>query len=194
MEEMNELEKIAKKILVCKKCRLWKNRKKAVPGEGNPKAKIVLVGEAPGKEENLQGRPFVGAAGKFLDELLKNAGIKREKVFITNIIKCRPPYNRTPRQDEIAACWPYLEAQLAIIKPQVVACLGNSAATTLMKKTGLKSRKITTIHGKSFAANLFGKRVERIEIVPLYHPAFAIRNARMKNILKKDFKIVARYK
>ena len=186
-----KLGKIAKEVALCRKCRLWKSRTRAVPGEGNTNAKIMLIGEAAGREEDLQGRPFVGRAGKLLDELLKGVGIKREEVFIANVIKCRPPNNRTPRKDEIKACFPYLERQIKIIKPRVIGCLGNSASAAVMKRFGLGVRKIGAIHGKIFRVkSSFGA----LGIVPLYHPAFAIYNARMKNVLKKDFNIVAKYK
>ena len=117
--EKRKLEEIEKEVLRCKKCPLWRTRTKPVVGEGDPKAKIMFIGEAPGASEDASGRPFCGAAGKVLDELLEEAGIKREEVYITNILKCRPPGNRNPKAEEIKACTPYLERQIKMIKPKI---------------------------------------------------------------------------
>ncbi|MFN3421301.1 MAG: uracil-DNA glycosylase, partial [Armatimonadota bacterium] len=119
-ERFAALEELHQQILVCTKCPLAKGRTQAVPGEGNPSAKVMFIGEAPGEQEDAQGRPFVGPAGRFLNELLALAGLSREEVFITNTVKCRPPNNRTPSNEEMAACHPYLEAQIALIQPKVI--------------------------------------------------------------------------
>ncbi|MGB9609278.1 MAG: uracil-DNA glycosylase family protein [Patescibacteria group bacterium] len=120
----NSLKKLALRIKKCKKCSLWRTRIQAVPGEGNLKAKILIIGEAPGKEEDKQGRPFCGRAGKFLDELLKIANLKRQEVFITNVVKCRPPKNRRPKKEEIEKCRPWLVEQIKILKPKLIITLG----------------------------------------------------------------------
>lgn len=190
---MEGLEKVKAEVLVCKKCPLYIEREKnkffAVPGEGNPKAKIVFIGEAPGLNEAQTGHPFCGAAGRILDELLSSVGIKREEVYITNIVKDRPPENRNPKPEEIAACSPYLDRQIEAIKPEVICTLGNFSTAYIMEKYGLKEeiQGISKIHGKVFEIkNLFGK----IKITPLYHPAVATYNANMEKVLKDDFKVL----
>ncbi len=186
---MEELKKLNKQIENCRKCRLYKTRKNAVPGEGDEKAKIMFIGEAPGFNEDKQGKPFVGQAGKIFDELLNSINLKREEIYITNILKCRPPGNRNPKEDEIKACSLYLNKQIEFIEPKIICCLGNFATTYILKKFGLKDKieGISKIHGKIFdIKNLFGE----IKIRPLYHPAVATYNGRMKDILKKDFSLL----
>ncbi len=188
-----ELKKIKDEVLNCKKCPLCKERIKdgfyPVIGEGNHQAKIIFCGEAPGLNEAKTGRPFCGAAGKILDELLESVGIKREDVYISNLIKCRPPKNRNPQKEEIEACVPYLERQIKIIKPKVICTLGNYSTAYIMEKYGLEKeiQGISKIRGKIF--NL--KNIHQsIKIIPFYHPAVATYNPNMKEILKKDFKIL----
>jgi uracil-DNA glycosylase family 4 len=184
-----ELEKIKKEVLGCKKCELYKTRNNPVIGEGSIEAKIMLVGEAPGASEDKTGRPFCGAAGEVLDELLRSTGIKREEVYIANLLKCRPPENRDPKPEEIDACVPYLERQIEVIKPEVICPLGRYSMRFLMEKYGLKEQidGISKIHGKVFESrSLF----EKIKIIPLYHPAAATYNPNLKEILKRDFSIV----
>lgn len=188
-----ELREIKSKVLNCQNCPLFKERIEnkfyPVVGEGNHQTKILFCGEAPGLNEAKTGRPFCGAAGKILDELLESAGIKREEVYITNILKDRPPGNRNPQKEEIEACVPYLERQIEIIKPEVICTLGNYSTAFIMEKYGLKDQiqGISKIHGKVFEVkNLF----QTIKIIPFYHPAVATYNANMKEILKKDFQIL----
>ncbi|MDP3996013.1 MAG: uracil-DNA glycosylase [bacterium] len=190
---MDNFEKIKSEVLACQKCPLYIEREKnnffAVPGEGTALAKIVFVGEAPGLNEAKTGRPFCGAAGKILDELLESTGIKREEVYITNIVKDRPPENRNPKPEEIIACSPYLDRQIECIKPEVVCTLGNFSTSYVMERYGLKEeiQGISKIHGKVFdIGTLFGK----MKIVPLYHPAVATYNINMKKVLEDDFKIL----
>lgn len=192
-----ELRKIKEEVLNCKKCSLSKERIKnrfyPVIGEGNHQAKIIFVGEAPGLQEAKTGRPFCGAAGKILDELLKSVGIEREEVYITNLLKCRPPENRDPQPEEIKACSPYLERQIEVIKPKVICLLGRHSMKFLMEKFGLEDQieGISKIHGNLFKSkNLF----QGITIIPFYHPAVAAYNPNMKEILLKDFKILERFK
>lgn len=190
---MNKLDEIKQEVLNCKKCLLYKTRICSVVGEGNPQTKIILVGEAPGANEAKTGKPFCGAAGKILDELLDFVGIKREEIYITNILKDRPPENRNPNKEEIEACTPYLERQIETIKPEVICTLGNYSTAFIMDKYGLKDQiqGISKIHGQIFEIkNLF----QTIKIIPFYHPAVATYNMNMKEILKKDFKVLEKFK
>ena len=192
-----ELRKIKEEVLNCKKCSLYKerveNRFYPVIGEGNHQAKIMFVGEAPGLQEAKTGRPFCGAAGKVLGELLELVGIKREEVYIANLLKCRPPENRDPQPEEIKTCSPYLERQIEIIKPKVICLLGRYSMKFLMEKFRMEAQKegISKIHGRLFESkNLF----QGIAVIPFYHPAVATYNPNMKEILAKDFKILERFK
>ncbi|MDP2648051.1 MAG: uracil-DNA glycosylase [Candidatus Yanofskybacteria bacterium] len=163
------------------------NQVHPVIGEGNHHAKIMFVGEAPGKNEALTGRPFCGAAGRILDQLLGSIGVPREEVYITNIVKDRPPSNRDPFPEEIVIYAPFLDRQIEIIQPQVIATLGRFSMAYIMNKFGLESelKSISQLHGKRFEARAsYGP----ITIVPLYHPAFAIYNASSKGTLEQDFK------
>jgi DNA polymerase len=179
-----KLEEIVEEIKACRKCSLWKTRKNPVPGEGNINAEIMVVGLGPGFNEDRLGRPFVGRAGKFLDELLTLIGIKRKEIYITNVIKCFLPDN-IATNEQIKACTPYLDKQLATIKPRIIITLGNVATSYILKKFGLKPINISKVHGKIFEVNsLLGK----IKIIPMYHPATALYNPRMKEILRKDWK------
>ena len=158
------LDEIAAEVRVCTRCRLAAGRTQAVPGEGSPDTEVVLVGEGPGQNEDRQGRPFVGAAGTMLQELLAMIGWRREDVFITNVVKCRPPNNRDPEPDEIAACRPYLEAQIRMIDPAVVVTLGNFSSKLLLDTT----TGITRLRGRAYR---WGDRV----LVPTLHPAAVLR-------------------
>jgi DNA polymerase len=173
---------ITKEILECKKCPLHKTRHKPVPGEGSLDAEIMFVGEGPGRNEDLTGRPFVGAAGKFLDELLAGIGLKRKDVFIGNVVKCRPPNNRVPLLSEIEACKPYLYAQIAIIQPKVICTLGNTPLNTLIAP----NLTIGRVHGRVFKKDGF-------TFIPLYHPAAALYHNALKGTLKEDFKKLKEY-
>ena len=175
----SELQVVHSEILECMKCDLHKNRTNAVPGEGPPDARIMFVGEGPGQNEDEQGRPFVGAAGKFLTELLESIGLKRCDVFITNIVKCRPPNNRAPRKSEIEACNPYLQSQIRLINPRIVCALGTPAITTLMGDEYSASR----FHGKPFAKG-------KVTFLPMYHPAAALYDASLKETIFHDFQIL----
>ncbi len=180
MEE--ELKKIKYQVLNCKKCPLYKKRIYPVIGGGNHQAEIMLIGEAPGFNESKTGRPFCGAAGRILDELLASARVKREDIYITNLLKCRPPQNRDPKEEEINACAPYLERQIQLINPKTICPLGNYATKYILKKYDLgdKIESISKIHGKIFEADR--------KIIPLYHPAVGLYRADMKETLKEDIK------
>ena len=188
-----DLEGIREEVLNCRKCGLYSTRTNPVVGEGNPKAKIMFVGEAPGFYEDRTGRPFCGAAGRVLDELLESIGIKREDVYISNLLKCRPPGNRDPQKEEISACAYYLERQIEIIKPKIICPLGRYSMRFLMEKYGLKDEvePISRIHGKVFElSSLF----QEIKIIPLYHPAVATYNINMKEVLKRDFRVLEKFR
>ncbi len=184
-----QLRNIKDEIVAAKNSPLYdfriKNNFLPVIGEGNHCAKIMFIGEAPGKNEALSGRPFCGAAGKILDELLQSIGLDRKEVYITNIVKDRPPFNRDPLPEEIEFCAPFLMRQIEIIKPEIIATLGRFSMAYIMEKFGLMSelKSISIMHGKTFVAG-------GIKIIPLYHPAVAIYNIHEKEILKKDFKIL----
>lgn len=173
---MKALSAIAKEISRCRKCSLWKARKNPVPGEGSPKAKLMLIGEAPGREEDKQGKPFVGGSGKLLTEALHNAGIERKDVFITSVLKCRPPNNRNPKKEEITACIPFLLKQIDAVNPMVIVPLGNIAMKAL-----LGYDKVMKHHGKAI-------RKEGKIFFPTLHPAAVARLRRLKTLLEADLK------
>ncbi len=170
------LREIATEVSICAKCNLCKGRTKAVPGEGSPHAKILFIGEGPGFHEDKQGRPFVGPAGQFLDELLASIKLKRADVFITNVVKCRPPNNRDPLTEEIGACNDYLDRQIAALKPQVIVTLGRYS---MAKFFG--NEKISTIHGRA-------RKKDGYICIAMYHPAAALHQASLKDIIREDFK------
>ncbi|UCH72021.1 MAG: uracil-DNA glycosylase [Thermoplasmatales archaeon] len=185
MTKNEEVEKIADFIKNCKKCSLWKTRKKPVIGNGSASAKILFIGEAPGRNEDIQGHPFVGKAGKILDELLKSIGLGRNEIYITNILKCRPPNNRNPSKNEMDSCTGYLNRQIELIQPDIICTLGNFASSYIFEKFGLKNQKISEIHGKTFQIK---DAFRTVRIIPLYHPAIATYNPNTKEILMEDFK------
>lgn len=175
MNPVQLLDELAGEIRGCPKCRLAETRTCAVPGEGSATARLMFVGEGPGEKEDLSGRPFVGASGQFLNSLLEQAGIERRDVFITNIVKCRPPQNRDPLPDEIEACNDYLMAQIAIIEPKFICTLGSPALKTLVAP----HLSISKVHGQVF-------RKSGIFFIPLFHPAFALRRQELQATLKAD--------
>ena len=161
-----DLSELAERIKSCTKCPLSENRTNAVPGEGDPDSDVLFIGEGPGREEDLQGRPFVGRAGQKLNDILASVDIERESVYITNMVKCRPPENRSPKRGEISTCFPYLEAQIASINPSLIITLGNSATKFILDT----DQGITSIRGQ-----LFDWRGE-IRVFPMYHPSYLLRN------------------
>jgi uracil-DNA glycosylase len=171
-----ELERIGEEVRSCTKCRLHETAKKGVPGEGNARADVLLVGEGPGFHEDAQGRPFVGPAGKLLDELLAKAGLSREDVYITNIVKHRPPGNRDPLPDEKDACGEYLERQIAAIKPKLIVTLGRHSMATFFGPTA----KISQIHGTT-------RPWRGIMAYACFHPAAALHQPRFREMLEQDF-------
>ncbi len=190
------LKKIKDQVLALKSSPLYAERIKngvfPVIGEGSHFAKIMFVGEAPGRNEAKSGRPFFGAAGKILNELLESVSVKREDVYITNIVKDRPPQNRDPLPEEIESYGPFLDRQIDIIQPKVIATLGRYSMVYIMEKFGLSLQlePISRAHGKWYEAEAsYGK----VTIIPLYHPAAAIYNQLLKDTLKKDFAIIKKY-
>ena len=182
-----DLQEIAEQVRNCRKCDLWKTRTHAVPGEGNPHAEIMFIGEAPGENEDLEGRPFVGAAGKLLTKLITEVlGLKREDVFITNVVKCRPPNNRDPTEEEIIACGPYLKAQIDIIRPKVIVTLGRHSTSYIFSLMGRQFSSITRVRGKEFEWKKDENTV--IKVFPTYHPAAALYNPNLRKVLEEDFK------
>jgi uracil-DNA glycosylase len=175
VESFDELKKVAQEVSVCTKCGLHFSRKNAVPGEGPADAAIMFIGEGPGFHENEQGRPFVGAAGKFLDELLASISMKRSDVFITNVVKCRPPSNRDPEANEIEACGAYLDRQIQTINPKVIVTLGRFSMAKFMPNV-----KISDVHGQAMTVR--GRLV-----VAMYHPAAALHQQSLKPVLIQDF-------
>lgn len=175
MEPADNLGQIAGEVHACKLCRLHVGRKNAVPGEGPANAELLFIGEGPGFHENEQGRPFVGAAGKFLEELLASIGLKREDVFICNVVKCRPPGNRDPQADEIEACSSYLDRQINTINPKAIITLGRFSMARYFPKA-----RISAIHGQA-------KQVDGRLIVPMYHPAAALHQPSLRQVVMQDF-------
>lgn len=181
---MSLLSEIAAEIRVCTLCELSQSRTNAVPGAGPEDAEVFFIGEAPGRNEDQQSLPFVGASGEFLTKLIRRAGCERSEVFITNVVKCRPPGNRDPMPDEIAACAPYLDRQIAAIDPLVIVTLGRFSMARYFP-----NERISRIHGHP-------KKVGRRTVVPMYHPAAALHQNALRSVIEEDFdqlgKIIAR--
>ena len=183
-EEMtfeDELKRLEREAKECCRCRLCKTRTNVVFGDGDPTTNLMLVGEAPGEQEDLQGKPFVGRAGQLLSRFLNLYGINRDRVYITNVVKCRPPNNRNPEPDEIAACYPFLKKQIELISPKVILCLGAFAARTILNLP--EKTPISKIRGKEFKIEIGGKEVI---VIPTFHPAYLLRNRRGEPEFQKD--------
>lgn len=174
------LEEIKEELGDCTRCKLHNDRNNIVFGEGNPKARLVFVGEGPGRDEDMQGRPFVGRAGKLLTKIIQAMGLERKDVYICNVVKCRPPNNRNPEPDEVASCEPFLFKQIRSIKPEIIVCLG-SVATSLLLKT--KNIKMADLRG---TFHQFGDS----KLMVTYHPAALLRNPNFKKPVWEDMKLV----
>ncbi len=182
---MDELLELSNEIRNCRKCPLSERRRNAVPGEGSPNATLMFIGEAPGANEDLHGRPFVGAAGKLLDKMISDVlGLKREEVFITNVVKCRPPDNRDPTPHEIDSCSPYLLSQLSIIKPKIVVTLGRHSTGFLFEVSGKPFPGISAVRGNFHYLNV---KDLKLTVFPTYHPAAALYNPNLRDIIRSDF-------
>ena len=171
------LDSIRQELGECTRCRLHEGRNHLVFGEGNPQAALIFVGEGPGRDEDLQGRPFVGRAGELLTRIIEAIDLAREEVYIANIVKCRPPHNRDPKPDEIYTCLPFLLKQLEAIKPQIICCLGTFAAQTLLET----EEKISSLRGRFHD-------YQGTKLMPTYHPAFLLRNPQFKRDVWEDMK------
>ena len=179
---IENLEELKSQIGECQRCGLHKNRTNLVFGMGNPDARLMFVGEAPGRVEDAQGLPFVGPAGKLLDELLGEIGLKRDDVYIANILKCRPPGNRDPQAEEMEICEPFLREQIRIIKPVIVSTLGRFSTSVLLQK----NVQMSTVHGKKFDGPGYF-------LVPCYHPAAALYTPSKKDTIAEDLRQVSKY-
>ncbi len=177
--ESKSLELLEQEVLQCHKCLLCQTRNKAVFGVGNPNAEVMFIGEAPGKQEDLGGEPFVGSAGKLLNQMLEIAGLERKDIYIANVLKCRPPSNRNPRSQEIQECTPYLRAQVSAIAPDILVTLGNFATRFILKT----DRGITSLRGRAYTSG-------RFYVLPTFHPAAAIYDRKKIETLKLDFELL----
>jgi len=174
-ERRELLKALYAQVRDCTRCPLHVGRTNAVFGAGNADAELMFIGEAPGEQEDTQGRPFVGAAGKLLTELLTSIGLKREEVFITNIVKCRPPDNRPPRKDESLLCKPYLDRQLKLVSPRIICPMGNSAIRTIMSL----DQSVSELHGVPF-------EIGSTTYLPMYHPAAALYTFSLRRVMEED--------
>ncbi|SNQ61815.1 type-4 uracil-DNA glycosylase [Candidatus Methanoperedens nitratireducens] len=184
MPKQELIDEIVAQVQVCRKCRLWQHARNPVPGEGNLDASLMLIGEAPGNQEDIKGRPFVGSAGKLLNTLISVTGLKREDVYICNIVKHRPPENREPRADEIKACTSYLDRQIHIIKPNIIATLGKHSTKYILSKVGVEVNGLAQVRGRIYTERLLDIPVR---IIPTYHPAAVLYNPSFRQRLKEDF-------
>lgn len=181
----NKLGKLKTSLLKCMKCGLGKTRTNLVFGEGSEEADIFFIGEGPGQKEDELGRPFVGAAGKFLDELIASVALERKDVYIANVVKCRPPGNRDPLPEEVSACWPHLEKQVHSIRPKLIVLLGRHSLERF-----LPGQKISEVHGKPLRRDFGG--LGRQVFFPVYHPAAALYQGSLRQTLFADFKKIPR--
>jgi DNA polymerase len=186
---MDSLKEIEEEIRSCRKCKLYLTKTNYVPGEGNQNAEIMFIGEAPGREEDLQGKPFVGSAGKLLTEMIENVlGLQRSDVFIANILKCRPPNNRDPLPEEVEVCSSYLIRQLDVMKPSTIVCLGRHSASFIFNLFGIEFLGISRVRGRVKEIEKWGKKVK---VIAIYHPAAVLYRPPLMDVFEKDFKRIA---
>ena len=180
---------IVESIRKCRKCILHKSRTKPVPGEGNLNANILFIGEAPGRQEDLSGRPFVGQAGKLLETLLEGIGLRREDVFITNVVKCRPPNNRDPKEEEVMPCSEHTQAIIKLVSPKIIVTLGNHSGKYIFSIIGDKAwRGVSRMRGKIYELKVSG--FGKVLAIPTYHPAAALYNPKVKPAIESDFGLI----
>lgn len=190
-EKEKRITKLRSQIAVCQRCVLHKTRTHTVPGEGDVDAPIMFIGEAPGRNEDLQGKPFVGRAGDIFDKLLESINLRRDQIYLCNILKCRPPDNRNPLPQEIQACVGSLDLQIKIVNPVIIGTLGNFATTYIFQKFSIPPATISSVHGKIISVETsFGSK----KIVPLFHPAVATYNINKLDVLLNDFKVFRKYR
>lgn len=182
MDSAALLAEIASEVRACRRCRLCEGRAHAVPGEGNPQARLMFIGEGPGAQEDQTGRPFVGAAGQLLDRLLSGVGLSRDEVFIANVVKCRPPGNRVPQDDEALACQEWLMAQIAVVQPEIIGLLGGTALNFVLDPEA----RITRVRGQIF-------RKDGLLFMPLFHPAAVLRRAEWMAPMEQDFRALRKF-
>jgi len=189
-EKQRKINDLRVKIAKCTRCSLHQTRTNTVPGEGDVDAKVMFIGEAPGKNEDLKGKPFIGRAGDIFDKLLNSVNLNRNQIYLCNILKCRPPGNRNPLSSEIAACVGSLDIQIKIVNPLVIGALGNFATTYIFQKFSIPEQKIGQVHGKIIEIDSdFGI----IKVVPLYHPAVATYNVHKLPELIEDFQVFKKF-
>ncbi len=181
------MQELGERVENCKRCELWKTRNKPLVGDGDIDAKIVVVGESPGYNEDLQGKAFVGESGKVLNHLLGLAGLQRNDLYITNVLKCHPPRNHSPSRKETDACIHFLHEQIGIIEPKTILTLGKFASREIFKMFGMEFSRIGELHGQVF---MTGKYAEKMKIIPMYHPAVACYREEMLPVLERDFSAV----
>lgn len=185
-DKFSRIERLRAQIASCQRCRLHTTRTHTVPGEGSVDADILFIGEAPGRNEDLQGKPFVGRAGEVFDRLLNSVGLTRREIYLCNILKCRPPENREPLSDEVQACVGSLDVQIKVVNPKIIATLGRYATTYVFQKFSIPLRNISSVHGQMFDVETpFGAK----KIVSLFHPAVATYDPNKLEILLNDFQI-----
>lgn len=188
MQSKTELMwKLVMEINNCRRCDLWKTRRNPVPGDGNINAAAVFIGEAPGCWEDITGKPFVGAAGKVLEEILEENGLSRNEIYITNVVKCRPPGNREPKPNEVEACSPYLDQQLSIIKPKIIVTLGRHSTLYIFSKAGLTFKSIGESQGKIYKVKILNSP---IYLIASYHPAAALYNPELRKHIENSIRLV----
>ena len=172
MDKKDLIREVAEEVKDCTKCPLHKSRGNVVPGEGNPNSRIMFIGEGPGADEDQQGRPFVGRSGKLLTKIIESVGFKREDIFITNVVKCRPPENRNPSEEEMESCNCYLMSQIAIIKPKIIVTVGSVPTKWLLKE------KVAKIGISKLRGNFF--EFKGIKLFPIFHPSYLLRNSSLE--------------
>ncbi len=188
MSKKEVMETVANEVKACRKCRLGETNTNAVPGEGSLDATVLFIGEAPGYWEDVKGRPFVGTAGKLLDALLREINLSRSTIYITNVVKCRPPKNRAPSPIEVETCTPYLKHQIKTVQPEIIVTLGRHATSFILSESGIKEAvSITKLRGKVYSVKLFGVPVS---VLPTFHPAAVLYNAKYRDPLEHDFQLL----
>ncbi|MBS7606472.1 MAG: type-4 uracil-DNA glycosylase [Candidatus Bathyarchaeia archaeon] len=183
------LQQLMDEVSKCRKCNLWRSRRNPVLGDGSVEASIVFIGEAPGYWEDIKGKPFVGSAGKLLDEILRENLILRDEIYITNVLKCRPPENRDPRPEEIAACSDYLERQLDLIRPKIIVTLGRHSTAYIFSRAGIPFKSIGDVQGRIYEVKFWETKTY---VVPSYHPAAALYNAKLRDEIGNAIRLVGR--
>lgn len=186
------MERLAEEIETCSACRLSGSRARTVPGEGPVPCRIMLIGEGPGKKEDESGRPFVGRAGTILSTLLSDIGLSREEVFITSVVKCRPPKNRTPGREEIASCIPFLHTQIEILSPEAIVTMGRVASAAVFEMFEIQFPSFKEVRGRAFPVQR-QENADEMLIIPVYHPAVITHNPPARSILEEDFRKLGKY-